>query len=348
MYTREELLDAIERYVDEFGERPSATDISAAEGYPSSYTFRNRFGSWNDALQAAGLDPNQPGAYSDEELLATLRELAADLGESPAKSDLQSRDDLPSVSTYSERFGNWNDALQAAGLDPNLRGDYSRFELLQAIDETASEVGGRPTQQDVQNHAEISKAPFRREFGSWSAAVEAAGYPRSARTPTEELVEELREFANYYGEGRTASPTKREMDDAGPYSSWLYVDRFGSWNEAVEAAGLDPHSPGEPKLPPSIDGIPIDEYDRGPVGEAIVATEITCSDGGNHIRLTFPQRMPVAGVSVIAKAAIGAVDSTGTFQWLVAVTEPEQAIDRYLPLSDLLDVIDEPIFEVFE
>jgi len=178
--------------------------------------------------------------YSDEDLLATLRELAADLGEPPARSDLQSRDDLPSKSTYRDRFGSWNDALQAAGLDPNQPGAYSRFELLQAIDETASEVGGRPTRQDVQNHAEISEAPFRREFGSWSAAVETAGYSRTARIPTEELVEELREFANYYGEGRTASPTKREMDDAGPYSHYIYVDRFGSWTQAVVQAGLNP------------------------------------------------------------------------------------------------------------
>jgi len=166
--------------------------------------------------------------------------------------------------------------------------------------------------------------------------------PRYTR---EELLDAIERYIDEFGD----RPSAANMDAAEDYPSVsAYINQFGSWNEAVEAAGLVPHSFGEAKLPPPMDGMPIDEYDRGPVGEAIVATEITCSDGGNHIRLTFPQRIPVAGVSVIAKAAIGAVDSTGAFQWLVAVTESEQAIDRYLPLSDLLDVIDEPIFEVFE
>jgi hypothetical protein len=178
--------------------------------------------------------------YSEEELLAALQELAADIGQTPSVNDLHSRDDLPSRSTYRDRFGSWNDALQAAGLDPNQPYAYSRSELLQAIEETATESDGRPTRREVQTQTGISEAPFRREFGSWAAAMEAAGYSRAPRIPTADLVEALREFANYYGVGHAVSPTKREMDDAGPYSHSVYVDRFGSWTQAVVQAGLNP------------------------------------------------------------------------------------------------------------
>jgi len=161
----------------------------------------------------------------------------------------------------------------------------------------------------------------------------------------EELLNAIDRYIDEFGE----QPSSADMSAAEGYpSEHTFKNRFGSWNEAVEAAGLDPVLPGEPKLPVSVDGVSINEYDRGPVQEAIVATEITFNDGANLIRLSFPQRMPVAGVSFIAETAMGAVDSTGTFEWLVALTASDRAIDRYLPLSDLPDVVDEPIIEIFE
>ena len=56
----------------------------------------------------------------------------------------------------------------------------------------------------------------------------------------EQLIEELKEFAE--GLGRT--PTKREMDSSGPYSSKTYHNHFGSWNNSLQKAGMDINETG--------------------------------------------------------------------------------------------------------
>ena len=57
--------------------------------------------------------------YTDGRLLEILRDLAAELGQSPTWSGLLARRDLPSPITYVNRFGSWNAALEAAGLKLN-------------------------------------------------------------------------------------------------------------------------------------------------------------------------------------------------------------------------------------
>jgi len=184
--------------------------------------------------------------YSEQELKAILRELAADLGESPAVADIQSRDDLPSRSTFRARFGSWNDALQAAGLERNQEYSYSRGALLAAIEDVAEQLDRRPTREEVLEMTSYSEHPFRREFGSWSDAMEEAGYSGDLQHSTafskEELLEDFREWANYYQKGTTATPTKRKMDAHGPHGSSTYAARFGSWTQAVVEAGLNPDS----------------------------------------------------------------------------------------------------------
>jgi len=225
-YTREELLDAIERYVKEFGKQPSSDDMSAAEGYPSAYTYWNRFGSWNAALREAGLEPSFKSEHAEDELLNAIRSLAKDLGRTPSSTDMNDAEGAPHTSTYQERFG--------------------------------------------------------------------------------------------------------------------------SWSQAVEAAGLDAHTAGYSESLALMEVSSLDEYDRGPTGEAIVATEFAFSDRDGRIHVSLPQRLPIGGVEYIADEAVGAVDSTGGFEWLVIVTASEQAEDHYLRLSDLPDGLDEPVGEVFE
>lgn len=55
---------------------------------------------------------------SDIELLQDLRDLADELGKTPSSADMK-KIGSHSDSTYSRRFGSWNDALKAAGLNTN-------------------------------------------------------------------------------------------------------------------------------------------------------------------------------------------------------------------------------------
>ena len=57
-YTDEELLEALKRCSIKLGKTPSEQDVGNKNGYPSDDTFRCRFGSWNRAIELAGLAPN--------------------------------------------------------------------------------------------------------------------------------------------------------------------------------------------------------------------------------------------------------------------------------------------------
>lgn len=65
--------------------------------------------------------------------------------------------------------------------------------------------------------------------------------PRGPQYSEEELLEDLRELA----ERLSRTPTKSDMNEYGSHGGRTYQLRFGSWSEAVEAAGFEPRSPGE-------------------------------------------------------------------------------------------------------
>ncbi|WP_255349674.1 homing endonuclease associated repeat-containing protein [Halostagnicola sp. A56] len=60
------------------------------------------------------------------------------------------------------------------------------------------------------------------------------------RIPDEDLLEAIRELNK---KTRKTPPTRDQMDEFGEYYGRSYTLRFGSWNEAVSAAGLEPREP---------------------------------------------------------------------------------------------------------
>ena len=66
-YSREELIEHLRSVNADCEYRVTSEDIKAADG-PSLKPYRNRFGSWNEALEAADIDPDaptRPTAYRD-------------------------------------------------------------------------------------------------------------------------------------------------------------------------------------------------------------------------------------------------------------------------------------------
>ncbi|MGD9099390.1 MAG: hypothetical protein PVF45_02840 [Anaerolineae bacterium] len=179
-------------------------------------------------------------AYTDEQLLQILRDLAAELGYSPTVSTLRARPDLPTHVTYANRFGSWTSALKAAGLEPyRLRPTFSKEQLLQILRDLAAELGYAPTTYEMQARQDLpSPATYHRHFGTWKAALQAAGLTPGRRPPAhtdEQLLQILRDLAAELGR----SPTQRELQarDDLPLLS-VYCRHFGGWNAALEAAGL--------------------------------------------------------------------------------------------------------------
>lgn len=115
-----------------------------------------------------------------------------------------------------------------------------REDLLAEIDRLA-DGDDPPSATDMRADGEYAEVTYQNRFGSWVAALEAAGYnaPKQQFT-AEELIEDLQAFAEELGH----SPSSYEMDNDGPHAPHTYRREFGSWDEALAAAGIDPVSRG--------------------------------------------------------------------------------------------------------
>ena len=115
--------------------------------------------------------------YSDDQILAELRDCAERLGRSPTMREF-SDDKQTSVhpQTVIEHYGSWNAAKRAAGLVP--RRFATREELLGLLKDLGDELGRPPTARDIDEHKGRmpSKSLYWHTFGSLTNALRDAGF----------------------------------------------------------------------------------------------------------------------------------------------------------------------------
>jgi HNH endonuclease len=115
--------------------------------------------------------------YSDDQILAELRDCAARLGRSPTMREF-SDDPQTSVhpQTVIEHYGSWNAAKRAAGLVP--RRFATRDELLGLLKDLGEELGRPPTARDIDERKGRmpSKSLYWHTFGSLTNALRDAGF----------------------------------------------------------------------------------------------------------------------------------------------------------------------------
>lgn len=186
-------------------------------------------------------------ALSDEDLLADLQQLADEFGRAPTLKEYREQGSH-SATTYYDRFGSWQKALQAAGFKPRNRElKIPQDDLLAELTRLADELGESPSAIQMNIHGEYWESTYRRRFGSWNAALDAAGLEPNVLLHDQPIAEdkllaELRRVAADCG----SPPSFQNREDEGMYSARTYTRHFGSWNDAVEAAGFEPNrSPQE-------------------------------------------------------------------------------------------------------
>lgn len=113
--------------------------------------------------------------------IATLKAKAAELGHTPTGLEWKRNHWRPAYNTYLRLFDSWAHALELAELSPvdSQRAGgkvWTRDALIAEIQRHA--VDGQPPKAD-EFASKIDS--IRREFGTWSAAVEAAGFKPRAR-----------------------------------------------------------------------------------------------------------------------------------------------------------------------
>lgn len=212
-------------------------------GVPNDKLIRKVFGSFPEALIAAGLRANRR-YWTKDQVVKKLRWKHQQLGHSPTTTEIAEDPTMPSNETICKLFGNHANALQAAKLPPVIvdRSSYTREELIKQLQHKSAELGGyAPTAREVTIDPHMaSVSAFCHKFGSFEAALNIAeiNIKRSqADYAREKLIEQLQRKATELGR----APMRREVDqDPNMAASSTFKREFKSFNAALQAANLKP------------------------------------------------------------------------------------------------------------
>ncbi|GAA0276381.1 hypothetical protein GCM10009000_109610 [Halobacterium noricense] len=236
-----DLIQELTQLADELGDSPTAAQM-AEQGAYSPQTYRQRFDSWTSALRAANLDPTtHPNKIPDDDLLDELTQLADKLGETPTVAQMAEQGAY-STHPYQQRFGSWTGALEEAGFERpfSATSKIPRSDLLDELKRVGEAVADPPpSKADIDDQGVYAASTYAHRFGSWGNALEEAGFeptPPTSKIPRDELLTELTRVADEIDD---PPPSQSDMTEHGAYSVWTYKNRFGSWTNAREAAGLD-------------------------------------------------------------------------------------------------------------
>ena len=123
------------------------------------------------------------------------------------------------------------------------KGPISKEQILSTIRELAKTLGRTPTREELERLGGVSGSAVRQRFFTHRRAVRAAGLepaPTGKRYMTDqELLESWGAVARKLGK----TPTQKEYDEAGRYSSRCVVARFERWS-AVPAAFAEAEAKG--------------------------------------------------------------------------------------------------------
>jgi hypothetical protein len=215
------------------------------------------FGSWRNAIRAAGLDYSKILAYAPrkyptrasvtKEIRRRQREGFAISYRAVCGSETR---DSALVNSAIRYFGTWRRAVESAGFRyEHIRANGPKYRN---ADDVLREIRGRRRQGVLSRLVAVTKGPHadmalwtaaKRLFGGWRQAVRSAGvvydeHIRPSKYPTRaSIVSEIRRRHRAGLPLNSEGVRKLEPRDASLHDCGCKV--FGSWRAAVEAAGFD-------------------------------------------------------------------------------------------------------------
>jgi Homing endonuclease associated repeat/HNH endonuclease len=177
--------------------------------------------------------------YSDENLLAELRRIAAELN--GKRLTIEKFNELSRVhyTTLRNRFGSWKNALDLAGISETIAPRFiplTREAVIANLRAYAAEFPGTPvTQEEIARRLGVDKGSITRKFGKWPGLLNEVGIssvPLGRRYTDEECYENIVALWTHYGRQPSFTELKRPPSTVG---SKAYVLRWGGWRAALGA-----------------------------------------------------------------------------------------------------------------
>jgi hypothetical protein len=175
-----------------------------------------------------------------KQMVLAIKKWARDNGRSPTLRELESVPGLPSPKTIYKYFGSYERALALAGLQPNRVFLRDRVQMISEIKRVAKKIKSTPSEKAFLKHTILNKSvsAYRRMFGSWNQAIEAAGLEiKQVRIFNDKkfLIAQMKGLYKKLGHPPTAMDIYFDPDAP---SRRAYVREFGSFDRALKAAGI--------------------------------------------------------------------------------------------------------------
>jgi hypothetical protein len=145
---------------------------------------RREYGTWRNAVEAAGYDYDEINQlantnytpWTEDKIIRIIRQIPQErLG-----YGFITKNNILLYSAAYRRFGNWANALKAAGIDPKIiescRSDkrWDKKKIIEEIGKLHSQGSNLSSGYMQRHHSGLFSAAYRR-FGGWGKAIEAAG-----------------------------------------------------------------------------------------------------------------------------------------------------------------------------
>ena len=185
-WTRDRIIETI-RAAGRKGQDLSWSGVSrhpAYSGVAYAAIRSSGFGSWDEALRAAGFAPEavrRYEAWTEEKVVRRIGErLRSGRG---LNSKTMQEEDSRLFNAALKRFGAWDAALRAAGVDPNRvckRRRWTKSRIRQEIQALWREGENLAAPHVRKHHAALYSAACK-HFGAWTSARGACGIRRDYR-----------------------------------------------------------------------------------------------------------------------------------------------------------------------
>lgn len=182
-YTKESIIESIQRFYSENGRNPICRDFDTNPEYPNHVTVMKHFGKWSTAITLAGLKAVTRTNYSKEDVIISIQNFYYLNNKVPVAEDFRENTKYPNCATVRRHFKNWNAAIEAAGFEivnkstKKPYSDYSKEGIILAIQKFHAKYNRIPTTRDFMDNPEYpSNGTVQKYFTKWNSAIEAAGF----------------------------------------------------------------------------------------------------------------------------------------------------------------------------
>lgn len=234
-FTKEQVIEMLKEQAKILGHAPKRKWWREQGLRPGKTTIANYFGSWNKALEAAGLEPNMLNEVTRQMLLDDIKRVANEIGKPPKITEYCQLGKYTNIQSH----GGWRSLIREIGF-PSY-GKLSRDDLIYFIRKVADELGHTPTLIEFKKHPSgVSQNPVYLHFGSYDELVIAAGLEPPQRKggwafrSKDELISIVQKLANELG--YTPGQIEFTMMTNSSHGTVRYI--FGSYSKFVRAAGL--------------------------------------------------------------------------------------------------------------